>query len=269
MRKIFVMILLVMTATLAGCGDDTEKNSTSSSKRYDTKIVIGVDDEFSPMCFHDENGDLIGFDVDLAKEACKRLGVQVEFKPIAWNNKEFEIKSGNIDMIWNGCDIMDEYKEYMIFSKPYMDNRQILMVRKGNDKNIQTEGDLEGKVVGTQSGSNSETYVDENEKLKRSFANFVTYNNIKEGFEMLNNGELDVLIIDEIAARYEMIKNPKTCEAIEATIGPVTEFGIGFGKENTVLRDRIQKVFDGMVEDGTAAQISEKWFKADIIKHLK
>jgi polar amino acid transport system substrate-binding protein len=221
------------------------------------------------MCFHGENGDLIGFDVDLAKEACKRLGVQVEFRPIAWNNKEFEITSGNIDMIWNGLDITEERKAYMIYSRPYMDNRQILMVRKGNDKNIHSEDDLAGKAVGTQAGSNSETYLDEKKDFKISFDKFITYNIIKEGFDMLNSGELDVLIIDEIAARYEIIKASEMYEIIDVTIGPATELGIGFGKENTVLRDKIQKVFDGMIEDGTAAQISEKWFQADIIKHPK
>ncbi len=270
MKKIFFVLMLFTAIILSGCADDTGQHlQTLSSKRYDAKIIIGVDDEYSPMCFHDDNGNLIGFDVDLAKEACKRLGVQVEFKPIAWNNKEFEINSGNIDMIWNGLDITEERKAYMIYSIPYMDNRQILMVRKGNDKNIRTENDLAGKVVGTQSGSNSETYVDEKKDLKISFDKFITYSIIKEGFEMLNSGQLDVLIIDEVAARYEMTINPEPYEIIDVTIGPATELGIGFGKENTVLRDRIQKVFDGMIEDGTAGQISVKWFKADIIKRPK
>ena len=255
-------ILLLMTALfllVSGC----------NSFQHDGKIIIGVDDEFAPMGFHDEKGELVGFDIDLAREAAKRMGVQVEFKAIDWNNKREEITSGNIDIIWNGCDIMDEYKEYMIFSKPYMDNRQIILVNFGNPENIHSTGDLAGKIVGTQAGSNSEDYINEDTRLKNTFAEFKTYRNIQEGFENLNARNLDALIIDEIAARYEMIRHPDTFEVIEVTVGPVTEFGIGFRKDDTDLRARVQDAFDSMVADGTAKKISEQWFQADLIKHKK
>ena len=264
MKRIF-LLLVVMIFFLTGCGGGDQTNNTNSM-RYSRIIINGIDDEFPPMTFRDEHGEFVGFDVDLAKEAARRMGVEVEFKPIDWDKKEEEINSGNIDMIWSGCDIMDEYKEYMIFSRPYMDNRQILLVRKGNDKNIHSEGDLEGKIIGTQSGSNSETYINDNNYLRESFSTFKTYRNVNEGFKALSNGEVDALVIDEIAARYEVNKNPKMFETIEVTIGPVTEFGIGFSKGNAELRDRIQKVFDDMVADGTAKQISEKWFQSDLIK---
>lgn len=267
MKKIFIMLFLCVVMCLTGCGDTGTKSNINS--KYDKVIVAGVDDEFPPMAFHDKNGALVGFDVDLAKEAAKRLGVELKFKSIDWNQKEFEITSGNIDMIWNGCDILDEYKEYMIFSKPYMDNRQILMVRYGNDKNIHTEGDLTDKLVGTQAGSNSEDYVNITPALKNSFKNFKVYRNVRDALKALSSGEVDVLIIDEIAARYEVINNPKEFETIEATIGPVTEFGIGFRKDDTALRDKVQKVFDSMIKDGTTKKISEKWFNADIIKHVR
>ena len=258
LKVLGLMILSLMILPLIpGCG--------GNSARLD-KIVIGIDDEFAPMGFRNEKNEIVGFDVDLAKEAGRRMDVQIEFKPIDWDNKEFEITSGNIDMIWNGCDIMPEYKEYMIFSRPYMDNRQILLVRKDNPKNIHSVGDLAGKIVGTQSGSNSETYINQNSGLKKSFAEFKTYRNIKEGFDALNKGEFDVLIIDEIAGRYELSRHPGTMEVIEATVGSVTEFGIGFRKDNTDLRDRVQKVFDEMITDGTAKKISEQWFNADLIK---
>ena len=263
MRKIFWAFLLMMLV-LTGCGDTNSGNTNSVDK-----LVIGVDDEFAPMAFHNEHNELVGFDIDLAKEACRRMGVAVEFKPIDWDNKEAEITSGNIDLIWNGCDIMEDYKRYMIFSKPYMDNRQILLVRKGNAQKIKSVDDLKGKVVGTQAGSNSETYVEENAPLKNSFAAFKTYRNVKDGFALLKSGELDVLIIDEIAARYEMNRHPNTFELIEVTMGEVTEFGIGFRKDNAELRNRVQKAFDSMISDGTARKISEHWFRADLIKEGK
>ena len=264
MRKIFLPLML-MIFVLTGCGGEKEDSKNISSVKHSKILVIGVDDKFAPMGFRDEQGNIVGFDIDLAKEAAKRLGVEVEFRSIDWDRKREELLSGNIDIIWNGLDIIDGYKEYMIFSKPYMENRQILLVKKGNPKNIQSLGDLEGKIVGTQVGSNSETYVLEDDALKNSFAEFKTCHDIGEGFAALNNGEFDAMIVDEIAARYEINKKPGTFEIVEARVGPMTEFGIGFRQKDTELRDKVQKVFNEMVKDGTAAKISEEWFQADLI----
>ena len=169
-------------------------------------------------------------------------------------------------MIWSACDITDEYKAYMIFSKPYMDNRQIVLVRNDDASAINSEKDFAGKRVGTQSGSNSETYIDETPELRKIFADFKTYHSFKDAFKALNDGKIDLLIVDEIAARYEMSKSQDAFRAIDLTVGPVTQFGIGFRKNDVELRDRIQKVFDEMIKDGTAKKISEKWFETDIVK---
>ena len=257
MKKI---LLLLMIFFMTGCGGDFDKRE---------KIIIGVDAEFAPMTFRDEHGEFVGFDIDLAKEAARRLGVKIEFKPIDWNNKEFEITSKNIDMIWSGCDVIEEYKEYMIFGKPYMNNRQIVLAKKGNGFKIYSEYDLANLIVGTQAGSNSEDYVAANERLKKSLRNFKTYHSFRNGFNALDDGEIDALIVDEIAGRYEMSRNPKKFETFPATIGAVTEFAVGFRKDNAELRDRIQGVFDEMIKDGTARKISAKWFKADLIKSRK
>ena len=257
MKKFFVVILILTTTVLLGCMNNAEK------------FIVGIDDNFPPMGFRDENNDIVGFDIDLAKETAKRMGVEFEFKPIDWNNKEAEITSGNIDMIWNGLVINDERKKYMLFSKPYMDDRQIILVKEGNPHNIYAFGDLYGKVVGWQAGSNSEAYITKNPKIQNSFKEFKTYPNVKDGFEALIQDKIDALIINEIVARYEMIKNPKTFELVEVTVGPLTEFGVGFRKDDTELRDKVQKAFNSMVADGTAKKISEKWFQADLIKYKK
>ena len=261
MKKIFLILIIFL---MTGCGG--EKNSGDvSSPRHSRIITVGID-EFAPFGFTDASGDIVGFDVDLAKEAARRLGVELEFRIIDWNSKEAEISSGNVDMIWNGCDIIDDYKRYMIFSRPYMSNRQILLVKKGNPQEIHSAGDLAGKIVATQAGSNSETYIDEDDNLRKSFAAFKTYLHINDGFKGLRDGIYDALIIDEIAARYEIYKNPEAFETVGAQIGSGTEFGIGFRKGNTQLRDKVQKVFDDMIKDGTAKKISEEWFGADLIK---
>lgn len=262
MKKIFIATFLLLATIFAGCGGEKISSNTE-------KLIIGLDDEYAPMGFRDAKGEIVGFDIDMAKEAAKRLGVKFEFKPIDWDNKKEEITSGNVDILWNGTDITDERKEYMIFSKPYMDNRQILLVKKDTDFDIKSAGDLAGKVVGTQAGSSSRDYVDENADFKNSFKEFKTYLNFKEAFADLENGGVDVLICDELAGRYELSKVPQKFSVIETTVGPVCEIGIGFRKEDVELRDKVQRVFDEMVRDGTARKISEKWFQADLIKYRR
>ena len=269
MKKIFMAALLLVTMVFAGCGGGGEPAKTDGDAKKTEKIVIGLDDEYAPMGFKDEKNEIIGFDVDLAKEAAKRLGSEVEFKAIDWNSKEAELKSGRIDIIWNGLDITPERQENMLFSAPYMDNRQIVFVKKDNVLGIMTETDLIGKRVGTQAGSTAETYIDSNEALKTGFSEFKTYGDYVSAFMDLENGRIDALVCDEIVGRYAMSKQDGKFEALNVTLGPVTQFGIAFRKDDTELRDKVQKVFDEMVKDGAAGKISEQWFQADLIKRKK
>ncbi len=257
----------MLTMLFTGCGgDDASKPAGNADKSADIKkIVVGLDDEYKPMGFKDENNQIVGFDVDLAKEAAKRLDCDVEFKAIDWNSKEAELKSGRIDVIWNGLDITPERQENMLFSKPYMDNRQIVFVRKGDDLGIKTEADLAGKAVGTQSGGTAENYFDSNKELKDSFRELKTYGDYVSAFMDLENGRLDCVVCDEIVGR-EALKEKTALEALDVTVGPVTEFGIAFAKDNVALRDKVQKAFDEIIADGSAAKISEKWFGKDLLK---
>lgn len=258
--------LLVMVFALTGCGGGGEPSKTDEGSKEIKKIVIGLDDEYAPMGFKNEQNEIVGFDVDLAKEAAKRLGSEVEFKAIDWNSKEAELKSGRIDIIWNGLDITPEREANMLFSKPYMDNRQIVFVKKGNEQGIKAEADLAGKAVGTQAGSTAEAYIDKTEALKGSFKEFKTYGDYVSAFMDLENGRIDALVCDEIVGRYAMSKQGEKFDALDATIGPVSQFGIAFRKDDTALRDKVQGVFDEMVKDGTAKKISEQWFGTDLIK---
>lgn len=257
--------LLLMAFALTGCGGGEQAKTDGESKEI-KKIVIGLDDEYAPMGFKDDKNEIIGFDVDLAKEAVKRLGSEVEFKAIDWNSKEAELKSGRIDIIWNGLDITPEREQNMLFSKPYMDNRQIAFVKKGNDQGIAAEADLAGKAIGTQAGSTAEAYIDKTEGLKDSFKEFKTYGDYVSAFMDLENGRIDALVCDEIVGRYAMSKQGEKFEALDVTIGPVSQFGIAFRKDDTALRDKVQGVFDEMIKDGAAKKISEQWFGVDLIK---
>ena len=262
MKKIFAlcMMLVLAVTALAGCG------SNSAQKEESKKIVVGLDDSFPPMGFKDEKNEIVGFDIDLAKEVAKRLGREVEFKAIDWNSKEAELKSGRVDILWNGLDITDKRKENMLFSEPYMDNRQIVFVAKNGKLSVAGEADLAGKTIGTQSGGTTEEYFENKPELKASIKEVKYYPDYINAFMDLENGRLDAVVGDEIIGRYYISKHPDEIQAIDTVIGTVSQFGIAFRKDDQKLRDEVQKVFDEMKADGTVAKISEKWFAKDITK---
>lgn len=262
MKKIFAlcMMLVLAVTALAGCG------SNSAQKEESKKIVVGLDDSFPPMGFKDEKNEIVGFDIDLAKEVAKRLGREVEFKAIDWNSKEAELKSGRVDILWNGLDITDKRKENMLFSEPYMDNRQIVFVAKNGKVSVAGEADLAGKTIGTQSGGTTEEYFENKPELKASMKEVKYYPDYINAFMDLENGRLDAVVGDEIIGRYYISKHTDEIQAIDTVIGTVSQFGIAFRKDDQKLRDEVQKVFDEMKADGTVAKISEKWFAKDITK---
>ena len=254
---------LFAAAAFTGCGGQQAATSSSSGAASGDKIVVGLDDNFPPMGFKDENNEIVGFDIDLAKEATKRLGREVEFKAIDWSSKEAELKSGRVNVLWNGLAITDKRKENMLFSDPYMDNRQIIFVKKGVT-DIKDEQSLAGKAVGTQSASTAEEYMDGSEFFKSKVKEVKKYSDFVSAFMDLENGRIDAVVGDEIVGRYYMSKHPDTIDAVDVAVGPVSQFGIAFAKDNQKLRDDVQKVLDEMVKDGTVAKISEKWFGKDI-----
>ena len=210
MKKIFAlcMMLVLAVTALAGCG------SNSAQKEESKKIVVGLDDSFPPMGFKDEKNEIVGFDIDLAKEVAKRLGREVEFKAIDWNSKEAELKSGRVDILWNGLDITDKRKENMLFSEPYMDNRQIVFVAKNCKVAVAGEADLAGKTIGTQSGGTTEEYFENKPELKASMKEVKYYPDYINAFMDLENGRLDAVVGDEIIGRYYISKHPDEIQEI-------------------------------------------------------
>ena len=254
MKKIFAM-LAVIILLMTGCG--TENDSRE-------KIIVGFDE--SPLGYRNEKGEIVGFEIDLAREAINQAGAKPEFKIIHWNEKENELNSGNIDMIWNGMDITPERQEIMLFSKPYMDNRRVIVVLKGNPLGITIESDLEGKNIGVKAGTTAEFYFETEEGKMNNIKALKTYDSDEKVFNALESGEIDAVVCDEVLGRFEVIKKGRNFEVLNATVGKTNEYGVGFRKDDNKLRDRIQAAFDSMIKDGTAKKISEKWFQADLIK---
>lgn len=266
MKKLLAICMLLSMLVMAGCGGGDQKQAPAKKADNKAKIVVGLDDNYPPMGFKDEKNQIVGFDIDLAKEVAKRLDRPVEFKAIDWSSKEAELKSKRVDILWNGLDITEKRKENMMFSDPYMENRQIVFLQKDSALEVKGEKELAGKVVGTQAGGTAEEYIDATPAFKDSMKEVKRYADYIACFMDLENGRLDAVICDEITGRYYISKHPDKLKAIPVVIGPVSNFGIGFRKEDKALRDEVQKALNEMKKDGAMAKISQNWFAADITK---
>lgn len=266
MKKLILAFLSIMLVAIlvAGCGgsDNKPKDAPKETAKA-KKIVIGLDDNFPPMGFRDKDGKLTGFDIEMAQEAAKRMGVEAEFKPIDWASKEAELTSKRVDMLWNGLTITEKRKEVIAFTNPYMENRQVVIVKA--DSPIKKLADLSGKTVGTQDGSTSIDALEKNPDLLKSFKDLKKYGDFIATLLDLDSGRLDAVVIDEIVGRYYTAMKPGQYVVLEENLG-TEEFGVGLRKEDKELLQNLQKAFDEMKKDGASGKISEKWFGSNVVK---
>ena len=178
-----------MMAFVSGCGSDTK-----TTNELPKKIVVGLDDSFPPMGFKDDKGEIVGLDIDLAKEAAKRAGMDVEFKAIDWSSKEAELKSKKIDVLWNGLTVSPEREKNILFSDTYMKDKQYIVVRN-DDNAIKGKSDLAGKVVGVQQASTGESAL-QNDPSGKTVKEIKSYADFVSAFMDLGIGRVDAVIAD-------------------------------------------------------------------------
>jgi len=264
MKKRWIILLssvLLGAVLIAGCGGDSSKKEDTQGKK---KIVVGLDDQFPPMGFRNEKNEIVGFDIDMAKEAAKRMDMEFEFKAIDWGSKEAELKSGRIDMIWNGLTMLEERKKNILFSKPYMANKQVIIVKKGSP--IKSKADMAGKLVGVQDDSSAVTALGKEQAVADTFRDLKKYPDLISAFLDLESGRNDVIIADQVLGRYYMAKNPDKFEVLDGTDFGTETFGVGMRLEDTELQTKLDKILDEMKADGTAAKISTQWFDANLVE---
>lgn len=267
-----LLALTASTALLAACGK-TEAPAPSAAApaaaaapapaALPGKIVIGLDDNFPPMGFRDDKNELVGFDIDLAREAGKRLGVEVEFKPIDWNAKEAELSGKRVDVLWNGLTITEERKKNIAFTAPYMENHQIIVVK--GDSPIKTKADMAGKVVGVQDGSSAVEAIEKDTATAASFKELKKYGDNVTALLDLTTGRVDAVVLDEVVGRYYTAKKPGEYAVLEDNFG-TEEYGVGLRQEDTELHARIDQALAEMKQDGSGEKISEQWFGKNILK---
>ena len=254
MKKIIALIMVVcMLFCFAGCGG-VEKKTEAEKKET---IVVGYT-IYKPMNYLDENGDLIGYDTELAKAVFEKLGYSVIFKEIQWENKYTDLNSGTIDCIWNGftCNTADDdgvlRSEKVDFSYNYMENRQVIVVKK--DSGITDAAGLKGKIGLAESGSAGETYA-------KSFEGVVFKGAVKQTDTLLevNSSTADFAVVDaQLAKSYVGKGDYANLAIIESLSSDVEYYAIGF-KKDSKLTSKVNDQLVKLAKDGTITKLAKKY----------
>ncbi|MER2063719.1 MAG: amino acid ABC transporter substrate-binding protein [Alkalibacterium sp.] len=254
--KFILVGLLVSGVVLTGC-QTGDAESTTEEKSY----VIGLDDTFAPMGFRDDEGELVGFDIDLAEAVAEDLDYNISFQPIDWAMKETELNAGNIDMIWNGYTITDERAEKVDFSSPYLENSQLIVTLEGNA--IEAKEDLAGRKVAAQQSSSAVSAIEgDPSNILSEFDNseVIQYPSNNDVFNDLISGRSDAIVVDETLGRYYMSQNPNPEYKVLTDNFGDEEYAIGFRKEDDELREKFNASLERLMDDGTYDDIYGTWF---------
>lgn len=265
---------LVVSAMAAGCGGNSGDGKTGDGKDAKTEassdsvssggntFVVGFDAEYPPYGYMDENGEYTGFDLELAEAVCELEGWELEKKPINWDSKDMELNSGSIDCIWNGFTMNGREEEYT-FSTPYVDNSQVIVVAK--DSGIAKLTDLEGKKVGVQAASAAlDVLNDAQADLSATFAELNEFADYNTAFTELQAGALDALAIDVGVAKYQIKTRGDGYVILDETLN-TEQYAIGFKKGNDELCEKVNADLQKLAEDGTVAELAEKYEIADMV----
>ena len=252
---------ILMMALLLGPIVSMQTPARAADGEDDNTFIVGFDAEFPPYGYKDDNGEYVGFDLDLAQEVCDRNGWTLKKQPIEWNSKDMELNSGSISCIWNGFTMNGREDDYT-WTKPYVDNSQVVVVRK--DSGITQLNDLAGKVVAVQADSSAlaaltgEDASEENKTLCATFKDLQQVGDYNSAFMNLESGAVNAICMDIGVANYEIESRGDKFMMLEDRLSS-EEYGIGFKKGNTELRDKVQATLLDMLADGTFDEIAEKW----------
>ncbi|MFL5301604.1 MAG: amino acid ABC transporter substrate-binding protein [Anaeromyxobacteraceae bacterium] len=255
-RILFAALCLAALHTSARAAD-----TSLTAAKQKGKLVLGLDDSFPPMGFRNEDNQIVGYDIDVAKEVAKRLGVQLQPQAIDWNAKEQELNTGKIDCIWNGFTITEERKQAMLFTRPYLRNAQVVVVKKGAP--YATLASLKGKKVGLQAGSSAAGALEGAKDFRASLKQVVEFKDNLTALMDLEARGVDAVVMDLIVAEDNIKRSGKPYSVLQESLAPEV-FGVGFRKKDVALRDAVQGALEAMAKDGTLAQVTTKWFGSDI-----
>lgn len=258
MKKYLLLVLVVTLLLVTACKKDATEDTYANIEKL--TLTVGFDQDFPPMGFIGDDGEFTGFDLDLAAEVAKRLDYELVLQPIAWDAKDMELETKNIDCVWNGFTINGR-EELYTWTQAYMANKQVFIVR--SDAGIATLADLAGKTVAVQKESSAEAALADKADLVATFGDYIKSADYNTAFLDLQQGAVDAVAMDEIVARYQIEKRGEDFAVLSEDLA-AEEYGVGFLLGNEALRDKVESTLKEMAKDGTLAEISTKWFGEDI-----
>lgn len=260
MKKTVVCVLTGAALAVSMIG------STACFAEEQKTFTVGFDAEYPPYGYMDENGEYTGFDLELAQAVCDLEGWELVKTPINWDSKDMELDSGSIDCIWNGFTMTGREEDYT-WSKPYVDNSQVIVVKK--DAGISALSDLAGKTVGVQAASAALQVLQDEEQQKAladTFAGLQEFADYNSAFVELQAGAVDAIAMDIGVAKYQIENrdNGEDYEILEEHLNS-EKYAIGFKKGNTELCDTVNADLDKLLADGTFDKLAEKYELTDMV----
>jgi len=260
MKKLAKILCLVLALALclcmfAACGDKEEKKADTKTDETPKTFTVGFDAEFPPYGYMDDNGDYVGFDLDLAAEVAERNGWEIVLKPIDWNSKDMELDSGSIDCIWNGF-TMNGREDLYTWTVAYVDNSQVFVVPENSG--IATIADLADKSVAVQDASSAQAALEDKPEIADTFKELLPVPDYNTAFMNLESGAVNAVAMDIGVAQYNIDQRGGGFVILDEQLAS-EQYGVGFKLGNTELRDTVQETLYAMLDDGTFAEIAEEW----------
>ncbi|MCX4266030.1 MAG: amino acid ABC transporter substrate-binding protein [Firmicutes bacterium] len=279
LMKKFLLVLscLLAMGLLAACSDSDQKQDANNANNQQNEteltgwayienkgeLIVGLDDAFAPMGFRDEDGNLVGFDIDLANAAGEYLGLDVTFKPIDWDAKDMELSSKRIDCIWNGMSVLPERIEAYSLTKKYLNNKIIIMTLDP-ELNITSTADLANVTLGTQVSSAALSTMQANPDWSTFEANVTEYATYDEAILAMQGGRVQAIVVDQVLGEYKNANMDNAMSVCDFGFGD-DFYAIGCRKGETDVADKINEAIQALIDNGKAAEISEKWFGTNIV----
>ena len=261
MKKVLAVLLaLAMIFSLAACGATKEESNEPEVKKF----IMGIDPEYPPFSYLGDNGEYTGFDVEVCRAACEKLGYELEIFGVNWDEKLIQLDAGECDCVWAGMTLLDSMREAgYVLSDPYYDNTQVFLAKDGSG--IKTSADLAGKVVAVQLGTSGEAALEGDlADLKATFSNVITCDSFLKCFAELDGNAVDAVFVDAPVAKSYV--EGKTGYTIVDEGFASEQYGIAFRNADQALCDAIEGAVAELVKDGTYAKIAADY--PDIVNNL-
>lgn len=252
---------VALAALAVGCGDDDDDAATDTTESDDSgggggggTLAICTDSPYEPFEF-EEDGEFTGFDIELLRAVGEGLDMEIEPTDVAFDTILLSVESGDCDLVASAMTITEERQEQALFSDPYFDADQSLLVRAEDEESYPDLDSLEGGQIGTQCETTGDAYANENTP---EGATVTCYPDAEAMFLALQSGEADALLQDLPVNAYRATQDDNF--VVTATFPTGEQYGFAAALDNQELIDQVNEQLQALRDDGTYDTIYEEWF---------